>query len=312
MKETSEKFGVTVIDTGYLRDNFAASHMIVENGKAAFIDVGTSKSAQYLVQAVSETGLTNEDVSYIILTHIHLDHAGGAGQLMGIFPNARLVVHPKGARHMISPEKLIAGAKSVYGEEQFAALYGEIAAVAAERVIEASDGFILNFEGRKLHFIDTPGHARHHCCIWDPKSQGVFTGDTLGLAYPELQVTGKRPFLVCTTSPSAFEPDAMVDSIDRIMSLKPSTLYLTHFGPVDADTESIRVLKSMVLTHKECGLQVGADHGQLSETIEKLFADAFRDYLDEEETSVDVNALLASDVEMNTQGVMVWIARRQS
>ncbi|WP_136808111.1 MBL fold metallo-hydrolase [Desulfosediminicola flagellatus] len=311
MNELSRSFGVHVIDTGYLRENFAASHMIVENGKAAFVDVGTSNSSKYLVQAVHAAGLKNEDVLYIILTHIHLDHAGGAGQLMELFPNSRLVVHPKGARHIISPEKLIAGAKAVYGEVKFSALYGDIIGVNAERVIEANDGFVLDFEGRELHFIDTPGHARHHCCIWDPKSGGVFTGDTLGLAYPELQRAGKRPFLVCTTSPSAFEPDEMISSIDRIMSLRPSTLYLTHFGPIKVNVESIRVLKNMVLTHKEVGLQAGADHAALSQAIDRLFVEAFSDYLDGHETDVDARALLAGDVEMNTQGVMVWIKRQE-
>lgn len=313
MREKAEQFGVHVIDTGYLRENFAASHMIVENGKVAFVDVGTSNSVEILTQAVRDAGLKDEDVLYIILTHIHLDHAGGAGQLMGYFPHARLVVHPNGARHMIRPEKLIAGAKTVYGEEQFAALYGEIIGVDKERVIEANDGFVLDFAGRELHFIDTPGHARHHCCIFDPKSNGVFTGDTLGLAYPELQIAGKRPFMVCTTSPAAFEPDAMIESIDRLMSLKPSLLYLTHFGPVEANAESIRILKEMVRGHKESGLRFGEDVEGVSKVISGLITDAYHDYLDGTATSGHdaAETFLASDVMMNAQGVIAWIKRQR-
>ncbi len=303
-------FGIRVIDTGYLRKNFAASHMIVENGKAAFVDVGTTFSEAHILKELHGAGLTEEDVLFIILTHIHLDHAGGAGRLMAVFPNARLVVHPQGARHMISPEKLVAGSIAVYGEDLFQKLYGTISGVPEKRVIIADDGCVLDFEGRKLHFMDTPGHARHHNCIWDPKSNGVFTGDTLGLAYPELQLAGKRPFQLCTTSPAAFEPDAMITSIGQVMKLNPSRLYLTHYGPVVVNTESITQLIRMVQEHKDLGLQYGDDHASLVTEVGALFAREFDNYCEGCSVDIDIRSFLRNDIELNVAGICLWGARQ--
>lgn len=304
-------FGITVIDTGYLREKFAASHMLVENNKAAFVDVGTTYSEQRLLQALHEAGLAEEDVLYIILTHIHLDHAGGAGRLMAVCPNARLVVHPKGAGHMINPEKLVAGSIAVYGEEKFHRLYGEIPEVAKERVVIAADGYVLDFEGRKLHFLDTPGHARHHSCIYDPASGGIFTGDTLGLAYRELQIAGKQPFLICTTSPSAFEPDAMISSIERVMSLSPRTFFLTHYGPVAADPRAVAELMHMVREHKRLGLEYAGNPEQLRAEIGRLIEKAYAGYLQGAPSSLDLKPFLRDDIELNAQGLEVWVARQQ-
>jgi glyoxylase-like metal-dependent hydrolase (beta-lactamase superfamily II) len=306
-----QTFGIRVIDTGYLRKNFAASHMIVENGKAAFVDVGTTSSEANILKVLHEEGLTEEDVLYIILTHIHLDHAGGAGRLMAVFPNARLVVHPKGARHMIDPEKLVAGSIAVYGEENFRKLYGSISGVPEGRVIVADEGFVLDFEGRKLHFMDTPGHARHHNCIWDPKSDGVFTGDALGLAYPELQIAGKQPFLLCTTSPAAFEPDAMVESIERVMSLQPKRLYLTHFGPVDVDAGAVNSLTRLVREHKELGVKYGNDFSRLRGAIGELITQAYTEYLGSVAVEIDLIDFLKDDIELNCQGIAVWISKQK-
>lgn len=302
--------GITTIDTGYLRDQFAASHLMVEEGKAAFIDVGTSHSVERLLAALHAQGLRETDVQYVIVTHIHLDHAGGAGRLLELCPNARLVVHPKGARHMVDPEKLIAGAVQVYGSERFAALYGQIQGVAQQRVIEAAADFQLDLNGRRLTFLDTPGHARHHFCVWDEKSRGVFTGDAFGLAYPQLQLAGRRPFLLCTTSPSAFEPEAMVDSIERVMKLEPETLYLTHFGPVPADTRSVAALKTLVMEHVVLARETGGELSRLMDGIAEQFDSAYRDYLDGQDQEVDLASFLRDDVELNAQGLKVWLQRQ--
>lgn len=301
--------GITTIDTGYLRESFAASHMLVENGKVAFIDVGTSHSVERLVAALHEQELRESDVLYVIVTHIHLDHAGGAGRLLELFPNASLVVHPKGARHMVNPEKLIAGSVEVYGQERFDNLYGEIRGIPEERIIAADDGFQLDLNGRTLRFIDTPGHARHHFCVWDERSRGVFTGDTFGLAYPELQVKGRRPFLICTTSPAAFEPEAMVHSIERVMGLQPETLYLTHFGPVEADEESVADLKKMVMDHAALARQKDGELSQLIDGVVEQFQAAYEQYLDGVEQEINLASFLRDDVVLNAQGLKVWLAR---
>src|SRR4030095_9135979 len=161
-------------------------------------------------------------------THVHLDHAGGAGLLMQQLPNARLVVHPRGARHMIDPAKLMEGVRAVYGDEVTARDYGELVPVAAQRVITTSDNFVLDIGGRSLRFVDTPGHAMHHHCIWDEASKGWFTGDTLALASPAL-TTRQGPHAVPPTAPVQFDPQALHASVERLLAANPRLIYMTHY-----------------------------------------------------------------------------------
>ena len=176
--------GITAVDTGYVRPHFDAAHLIVHGGRAAFVDCGTNSSVPHLLAALEAKGLARDCVDYLFLTHIHLDHAGGAGLLAQQLPNLKVVVHPRGAQHMATPEKLIAGVKAVYGEEHYRELYGEILPVPAERIIATTDGQRLELAGRPFEFIHTPGHAGHHHCIVDVEHGGVFTGDTFGVSYP--------------------------------------------------------------------------------------------------------------------------------
>src|SRR5262252_7164347 len=165
---------IFAIDTEYIRPNLAASHLIIENGRAAFVDTGANSSVPHLLQALSQHGLEPADVDYVFLTHVHLDHAGGAGALMRSLPNAKCVVHPRGARHMIDPSKLVAASKSVYGEKRFAKLYGDLNPIPAERVITVQDGDRLNLSSREYTFIHTAGHANHHYCIIDQQAKIIF------------------------------------------------------------------------------------------------------------------------------------------
>ena len=168
--------GIHTIDTGFHRPCFDAAYLVVENGRGAFIDCGLNASVPALLAALGEAGLDASCVDWLILTHVHLDHAGGAGQLMQALPNARLVVHPRGARHMIDPSQLIAGASAVYGEDEVVRTYGRLLPVDAGRVVEAADGHVVDLAGRALLCLDAPGHARHHIVIWDAASRSFFTG----------------------------------------------------------------------------------------------------------------------------------------
>src|SRR5262245_33813816 len=131
--------GITAIDTHYVRPCLDASHLIVEGDRAAFVDTGTHFSVPHLLAALDWMNIAREQVEYVLLTHVHLDHAGGAGLLLRSLPRARAVVHPRGARHLADPAKLIAGSKEVYGEQKFLELYGEIVPIAAERLVVAED-----------------------------------------------------------------------------------------------------------------------------------------------------------------------------
>ncbi len=305
---------VKVIDTHYLRPAMDASHLLIEDGEALFIDTGTAQATELLLTALAEEELRPDDVRYVVLTHIHLDHAGGAGALLQHCPNATLIVHPKGAAHMINPEKLIRASIDIYGAEKFAELYGSITPIDAHRVRETGDGATLGIRGRTLHLLDTPGHARHHLSIWDPAGRAVFSGDTLGLAYPELQLSGCPPFMMPTTSPAAFEPDVLEQSIKRLLSLRPQTCYLTHFGPVDPHPQAISRLIELVRQHAALGKSPErVDIPALAGRVCELLVCAYEDYCREnKETGLDrtsVAQLLAGDCILNAQGIAAWQAR---
>ena len=300
---------ISAIDADLIRHGMASIHLVRAGDQAALVDCGTGHSLPNVQAALAQKGIAPEALRYIILTHVHLDHASGAGAMMRAFPNAQLVVHPRGARHMIDPSKLIAGATAVYGEQAMADMYGDILPVDAARVIETHDGFVLDFNGRPLEFIDTPGHARHHHCIWDARSQGWFTGDTFGLAYPECTVDG-RAFIFPTSSPVQFEPAAMQASVERMLARNPQAMYLTHYGKVTGVPALGRALLARIAAHvaiaKACA---GAGEGRkqaLLDGLENLLLDELRAH-GSALTRDQAMAVWGLDIELNAQGLEVWL-----
>ena len=197
----------------------------------AVIDTASNACLPRALDALNLLGLTPANVAYVFLTHVHLDHAGGAGAMMQAFPEARLIVHPRGVRHMADPTKLFAAVQAVYGDAEAHHLYGELLPAHMDRIISARDGFEFDLGERTLVCLDTPGHARHHLTLHDPRSHSLFTGDIFGLSFRELDVDG-RPSVIPTTSPTQFEPEVMHQSVDRILACQPEALYLTHFSRV--------------------------------------------------------------------------------
>jgi glyoxylase-like metal-dependent hydrolase (beta-lactamase superfamily II) len=301
--------GITAIDSLFVRPRLAAIHLIEEGGRAAIIDTGTNYSLPYVLEVLRGKGLSPQDVAYVVVTHVHLDHAGAAGLMLQQFPNASLVVHPRGARHMIAPANLVAGACAVYGEAAVRQTYGEIIPVAAERVLEAPDNFELDFNGRKLLFLDTPGHARHHFCIWDERSRSLFSGDTFGISYREFDVEG-REFIFPTCTPVQFEPDAAHASIDRIMALQPSCIYLTHYSRITqlerlaADLH--RMLDAFVALGKRLRDEKTMRHERLKAGVEEIMLQALLAHGCELPLE-EISRLLGMDFELNAQGIGVWL-----
>jgi len=191
--------GITVIDAEYGSSGVAALYLMQAEDQVAIIETGTNHSVPLILEVLESKGLNFDNVRYVIPTHVHLDHAGGAGELMYQCKHAELIIHPFGAAHMIDPSRLEAGTIAVYGADKFRDLYGSIRPIDASRVIEASDNFKVKLNGRELEFLDTPGHAKHHFCVVDKTSQGIFTGDTFGLCYPQL-TTKHGPFAFATTT----------------------------------------------------------------------------------------------------------------
>ncbi len=308
---TDLDYGITAIDTDYLRPLFDASHLIVHQGRAAFVDTGTSHSVPRLLAVLEHKGLGPDAVDYILLTHIHLDHAGGAGALARELPGARVVVHPRGARHLADPTKLIAGTKAVYGEELYRELYGDIVPIAEQRIQIVDDGDHVSLAGRRLEVIHTEGHARHHYCLVDHEASGVFSGDSFGLSYREFD-TPRGEFIFPTTTPVHFDPEAAHASVDRIMSFRPDAIYLTHYSRV-TDLERLAAdmhtcLDAFVSIALEC-----AERDNRAQDMRARMYDFLAGRLDDHGVDADPDrrhALLDKDVELNVQGLEVWLERR--
>ena len=305
--------GVHAIDAQYDgRPLHVAVHFVIDQGRVAVIDTAHNASVPLTLQALAQFGCKPEDVDYICLTHVHLDHAGGAGMLMRECRNAKLVVHPRGARHMVDPSQLMAGVKAVYGDAKAERLYGELVPVPEARIIAAADDTVLKLGARELRCLDTPGHARHHLCFYDSTANAVFTGDVFGLSYRELDV-GDRQSVIVTSSPVQFEPQAMHDSIRRILALRPETLYLTHFTQLREPEARGEDLHRLIDAYLDVAEKAGADDGgraqRIAEGLWQLFdAEAQRRgwTLPREEQ----RALLALDVDLNSQGLDVWLKSR--
>ena len=302
--------GIQVIDTGFHRPMFDAAYLVVEAGRAAFVDTGTNHSVPRLLAALAAAGLPVDAVDYVIATHVHLDHAGGVGLLMRHLPSARLVVHPRGAPHLIDPQRLVDGARAVYGDEEFERSYGDVIGVAADRVLQTTDGMELALAGRALSFFDTPGHARHHHCIWDQRSQGFFTGDTFGLSYREFD-TERGAWLLPTTTPVQFEPAALRASVRRLLAFEPERMYLTHYGPVTdvqrLGSEFLLQLDQIVALGESVRAQADRHAALKQGLLEICVAGAQRNGC--RMARAEVEALLALDIELNAQGMGVWLDR---
>jgi glyoxylase-like metal-dependent hydrolase (beta-lactamase superfamily II) len=302
--------GIHTIDTGFVRPHFDAAYLLVENGRGAFIDCGTHFAVPRMLAALDDAGITAPDVDWLILTHVHLDHAGGAGELIAQLPNAQLVVHPRGARHMIDPSILWAGASAVYGEAVMEETYGRLRPVPAERVIEAPDGHVVELAGRSLRCIDTPGHARHHLTVHDHRANVCFTGDVFGLSYRDFD-TANGPFILPTTSPVQFDPTALHASIERLVALKPDAMYLTHYGRVE------QVEKLAADLHVQIDAMVGlaraahgaADrHAVLVESLTDFYTARAKEHGWHRGRDA-LRELLGMDIELNAQGLEVWLDR---
>ena len=305
--------GIYCIETGLYRHGLAACYLVREGDRVAFVDTGTTHTVPWLLEILRDLGLGAGNVDYVVPTHVHLDHAGGAGELMRRCPNATLIAHPKRAPHLIEPSRLAAGATEVYGPAAFARDFGELVPVPAERVVIAEDGHVVDLAGRRLVFVDTPGHANHHGCVWDERSQGFFTGDTFGISYRELD-TAAGPFLFAPTTPVAFDPEAWLASVDKLMARAPRAMYLTHYCRVTAPEtlvgdlrHSIRALADLAVA-EESGPSDDREQRLRTAVGNLLVADARRHgcRLDEAE----IRALLAVDTALNAQGLEVWLRRR--
>lgn len=275
--------------------------------KKAIIETSASPSVPYLLNGLKELHIQPEEIEYVIVTHIHLDHAGGAGLLLKSCPNAKVVVHPKGARHLADPSRLIASAKMVYGEK-FDELFDPIMPVPKKRIIEMEDGGELDLGGRTLRFLHTPGHANHHFSIWDEKSAGMFTGDTAGIQYTQLMHKDIELFMP-TTSPNQFDPHLMKQSIGKMMALRPERFFFSHYGMKKQPEQAVNMVLGWLNTY----MQV-LEKSSTVEEVETTLMKKVREQLKKAGVEDDhpVYELLAIDLHVSAQGMIHYKEKQHS
>ncbi len=305
--------GVIAVDSGFTRPQMAACYLLEGDGEVAVIETGTNASVPRIEGVLAARGWQPEQVRYVILTHVHLDHAGGAGTLMQRMPQATLLVHPRGARHMVDPSRLEAGVRAVYGDEVYDRDYGTLVPVPEARVRAMDDGERVELGGRELLFRDSPGHAKHHFCVWDEATRGWFTGDTFGLSYRELD-TAAGPFIFPTTTPVQFDPEALHASIEMLMASDPQYMYLTHFGRVGdldrlaADLHA-RVDQFVAIADR----RVGDDPELRGEAMRADMYEALREATTAHGVRLqadDFRQVVWGDIVLNVQGLEFWLDHR--
>ncbi|GAB4191433.1 MAG: MBL fold metallo-hydrolase [Wenzhouxiangellaceae bacterium] len=312
---------IIAVDADFVRPRMAAAYIVRCGDQAVIVETGTNHTVPHLLTVMQREGIAPEQVAYIMPTHVHLDHAGGVGSLMQHLPKAELLVHPRGLRHLVDPERLEQSSRKVYGDAMFERMYGSIIPAPAERTRAVEEGERVSVGGREFIFSDTPGHAKHHYCVWDETSQGWFSGDTFGLSYRELDTEGGS-FIFPTTTPIHFDPQALRASIDKLMSRQPKYMYLTHFGRVEQPPilarqllsgldRLVAIAESAQQSHEAGTLDRQQRGDQLRADIRAWLRQALADHGWQGDDDA-WNRLLEPDVELNAQGIEFWLDHRSN
>jgi glyoxylase-like metal-dependent hydrolase (beta-lactamase superfamily II) len=229
-KEIGEHLFLIDLETGGFK-NLIASY-ILKGAKAIVVETGPSSSISNLLSGLKELGIKAEDVAYVAISHVHIDHGGGAGALLKFLPNAKVIVHPRGAPHIVNPDKLWSQSKKVLGN--VAEIYGAPEPVPEDRIIAASDGITFEVgDNVRLRVVETLGHASHHLSFYETLNEGLFPGDAAGSYLSEFD-------MVIPTAPPPFRMDMALASLNKLISLKPKALYYSHFGKASDAVNRLR------------------------------------------------------------------------
>jgi glyoxylase-like metal-dependent hydrolase (beta-lactamase superfamily II) len=297
---------ITCIDALYIAPELACCYLIGDSGEYALIETGTSRSNANIHATLDALGVEATQLRYVIPTHVHLDHAGGAGLLMQQFPGATLLIHPRGARHMIDPTRLVESSVGVYGRETFEGLYGSIPPVEQSRVRTLEDGATVSLGRRTLRVMHTRGHAEHHFCLYDELSEGWFSGDMFGVSYPGLRFA-HGAFVMPATTPTQFDPEEYKRSVRRLAAARPRSFYLTHYSALPFRDEQVDLLCSQLDAYAGLCNSPEVSDKALEDTIHALTLARLRDYIGGE-VAPETAAALRADAALNAQGI-AWRRR---
>ncbi len=306
--------GVLAIDTMTAGMTSVTAGYLLAAPRPTLIECGPARPIATLIAGLRATGLDPDDLAYLVLTHIHLDHAGGAGDVAAAFPHATVVVSEVGARHLNDPARLNASAARVYGDLH-GSVYGDCTPIDAGRIQGVVDGDRLELGGgRHLELLYTPGHAKHHVGVYDSETGAIFSGDSVGVKLPGM--TYLRP----ATPPADFHLDAALASLARYRAREPERVYLAHYGPVDppdatlaeAD-ERLRLWAAVAeRARDEWGGQkvTGTEFDHLAETLRQRFADGLdADALAHDPLAAERLELL-NGTGSNAAGLLRYLQRR--
>lgn len=296
-------FDIYCIDALYIKPRVAAIYLLRAGDEVAIVETGTYHSVANVLATLQALDIDRAQVKYVIPTHVHLDHAGGAGEMMRQFGDASLIIHPRGAAHMIDPSRLIEGTIGVYGEQRFQRLYGSIEPIPQDRVIVAEDEASYRLAQRELIFIDTPGHARHHFCIVDALSSGVFTGDTFGISYDAMKELPRG--LLPTTPPTQFDPPALRSSIARIMEFGPERLYLTHYGEFLDPAAQLASFDQWIDEYVDACGDGDSTAPDFAQTLERNLLQRVMNGLGAG-VGESLKSIIGHDIRLNAQGLAYW------
>ena len=299
--------GVHTIDTRMCgRDRVTSAYLIAAE-RPTLVETGPTTSGEALQQGLRDLGVGPRDLAHIVVTHIHLDHAGGAGALAPHFPDATVWVHERGAPHLADPTKLVGSAERVYGAERLRELFGPVHPVPHDRLRALTDGDRIDLGDRQLETLYTPGHASHHVCLVDSASGGVFVGDAVGVFLPDVGIL--RP----ASPPPEFDLELALASIERIAERRPPLLLFSHFGP----HAEVAHLCSLATQRLRKWAQIVEDVVQNTDDLPEV-VDALRRGTESElapatgerRAALEDRYELLSSYEMNAMGLMRYVAKR--
>lgn len=300
--------GITAIDTFFGgRERYTASYLLTAT-EPAIVETGPTTSVEPVVAGLDALGIGPGDLAHIVVTHIHLDHAGGVGRIAERFPNATVWVHERGARHLADPVRLLDSATRIYGEATMVSLFGPVDPVAPHRIRAVRDGDVVELGGRRLDVLATPGHAKHHMALVDSATGSVFTGDALGIHPSDAGVL--RP----ATPPPDYDLELALQSIESIRERAlGAQLLFSHFGPVDEVDRICGLAERRFSAWTEAVGHELERTDDLEEIIEVLERIALDDADTGAEATLDLQRMeTLSSVRMNAMGIMrYWRLRRE-
>jgi glyoxylase-like metal-dependent hydrolase (beta-lactamase superfamily II) len=298
--------GIRQIDTLLGGMDRMTAGFLVEGTQPALVETGSQSSVRAVTDALTAAGLGRDDLRWIIVTHIHLDHAGGVGDMALAFPNATVVVHERGARHLLDPSRLIDSAARVYGP-LLDELYGRMLPVPEARLIAAADGHRVDLgDGHFLTMIDSPGHAKHHHAVLDEQTGTLLVGDAVGVKLPDFGIL--RP----ATPPPDFDLEQATASLRRFAELRPERIVLTHYGPVDEPLATLSEAEDMLHGWVEVAARTMRESEEAGiDDVAAAFADAFAAAPADLPEAVRKKFEVLNGVHSNAAGIVRYLSARQ-